>query len=111
MRDRAARRHQSAGVRFRGRGFPLRKPKAFMAMHRSLLLIIGALALNAAWAAPFRLVQDVYPGSSSGTSGLVASGDHLFFWGVDGVDGTAGQPWRSDGTTSGTAQVGVFLGG
>lgn len=81
-----------------------------MAMHRSLLLIIGALTLNAAWAAPFRLVQDVYPGSSSGTSGLVASGDHLFFWGVDGVDGTAGQPWRSDGTTSGTAQVGVFLG-
>jgi len=82
------------------------------ATYRWLLLTFAVFAPNAAQATPVRLIKDVYPGPNSGTSGssLVASGDHLFFWGVDGVDGPAGQPWRSDGNISGTGQIGVFLG-
>ena len=66
----------------------------------ALLLPIGAAAT------PFRLIAN----PTGGTSSLAASGDHLFFWGIDGVDGPAGQPWRSDGSVTGTLQVGMFLG-
>src|SRR5450631_1092408 len=94
-------------ARHRGHLMNALNPKVLLAAS-----LIGALLLNSALAAPFRLIKDVYPGTASGVDfyHLVASGDHLFFWGTDGVDGAAGQPWRSDGTTSGTAQIGVFLG-
>ena len=73
--------------------------------------ILSVLAPKAVFAAPFRLLDDVYPGSSSGTTQYLASNDgNLFFWGITGSSGFAGQPWTSDGTVSGTFQIAEILG-
>ena len=78
-------------------------------LNRKILLaasMLGALLLNSALAAPFRLLQDVYPGANSGTSQyLVADDAQVFFWGYNGVSGLNGQPWISDGSVSGTFEA------
>lgn len=78
---------------------------------RLTVAILSLLAPAAAFAAPFHLLKDVYPGSNSGTTQYLAPNDgHLFFWGVTGSSGLAGQPWTSDGTVSGTFQIGEIIG-
>lgn len=73
--------------------------------------IVSLLAANSVFAAPFHLLMDVYPGSNSGAdSYMVSDGNRLFFWGHDGVSGSAGQPWASDGTVSGTRKIGDVVG-
>ncbi|HTI95695.1 MAG TPA: ELWxxDGT repeat protein [Rudaea sp.] len=73
--------------------------------------ILSVLAPKTVFAAPFHLLMDIYPGPNSGAdSYMVSDGSQLFFWGHDGVSGSAGQPWASDGTVSGTHKIGDFVG-
>lgn len=78
----------------------------------SAIIALGALLVATAQAAPFRLVMDVNSGPATGAdSFLLSDGEKLFFWGYDGISGSAGQPWVSDGTTAGTQKVGDIVGG
>jgi len=73
---------------------------------KAAAIAVSCFASALAVAAPFRLIQDVYPGSSTGTSQyLVADGAKLFFWGFNADSPTAGAPFVSDGTTAGTGVI------
>lgn len=77
-------------------------------LNRLVLLVAGVLALSTAFAAPFHLLRDVYPGTNSGTSKyLVGVDSKLVFAGQDGFTSTTYLPWTSDGTVSGTVLAGT----
>jgi ELWxxDGT repeat protein len=68
--------------------------------------LVVLLVTAPAQAAPFRLVKDVYPGPSTGTSQYLVGNDaKLFFWGFDAGSPLAGAPFGSDGTLAGTGVI------
>jgi ELWxxDGT repeat protein len=85
-------------------------------MYRRSLIASAAIALscvaNLGAAAPLRLTQDINPGAGSGVNSFsyFAATDYLLFWGFDGSNGTKGNPYRSNGTTSGTGLIKVISG-
>ena len=73
------------------------------------LILLGASVS----AGPIYQVKDINPGPGDGTNfkPLVELDGRLIFWGYDGVSGTAGQPWISDGTLLGTQQIAAIVNG
>jgi ELWxxDGT repeat protein len=82
-----------------------RRLRWFTAM---VLALVSSMPCSAA---PLFLTREINPGSGDGihTGSTSASTDYLLFWGYDGSAGSSnqslGNPWRSDGTVSGTQLI------
>lgn len=83
----------------------------YFLMSVSTIALSIAVTCSICHADPLRLTRDINPGTGNGSSIYAfPTTDYLLFWGIDGTNGNKGNPWRSDGTTSGTALIKTIAG-
>jgi len=84
------------------------EPETSMKMNPARILVAACCtyAIANAYATPFRLLRDVYPGPNGGVGEMASLDTQLFFWGYTDQYPSTGNPWTSNGSASGTAQVG-----
>lgn len=75
-----------------------------------ILLVVSVLAMplcpTPVKAAPaLRLLREINPSGAGVLYTFHATPSYLLFWGYDGATANVGNPWRSDGTSSGTVQI------